>query len=47
MRQRMQETLCLTADEGETLWDRRCRRDFLEQEMQDTLYQIADARYTL
>ena len=38
MRQRMQETLYETADAGDTLSDRRCRRHYIRQEMQETLY---------
>ena len=43
MTQRMQETLYGTADAGETLTDRRCRRQSMRQRMQETLYQTGDA----
>ena len=47
MRQRMQETLFGTADAGDTLLDRRCRRHSLRQQLQETLYQTRDAGDTL
>ena len=47
MRQRMQETLYRTADAGDTLSDRRCRRQSMRQEMQETIYETEDAGNTL
>ena len=43
MRQRMQETLCQTADAGVSLSDSGCRRQSIRQRIQETLYQTADA----
>ena len=43
MRQRMQETLCQTADEGVSISDNGCRRLSIRQRMQETMYQTADA----
>ena len=47
MRQRMQETLYGTADAGDTLSDRRCRRHSMRQRMQETIYQTGEAGDTL
>ena len=47
MRLWMQETLYGTADTGDTLSDRRCRRQYMGQPMQKTLYQTGDAGDTL
>ena len=47
MTQRMQETLYGTADAGDTLSDRRCRRHSMREPMQETLYQTGDAGDTL
>ena len=47
MTQRMQETLYETADAGDTLLVRKCRRDSMRQQMQETLCETADAGDTL
>ena len=56
MRQEMQETLYETASAGDTLWDSRCRRHSMGQQiqetnyqtgMQETLHETADAGDTL
>ena len=47
MRQRMQKTHYWTADAGDTLSDRRCRRHSMTQRTQETLYQTGDAGDTL
>ena len=42
MRQWMQETLYETADAGDTLSDRRCRRHSMGQQMHNYIYKTAD-----
>ena len=47
MGQQMQQTTYVTADAGDTLLDRRCRRHSMRQWMQETLYETANAGDTL